>query len=83
MWYLCLFKGLLTGGRLWVTEKLFAFPKKEMLYSWDRGMSKDELKRNENYFSKTSPFLINKAIESVIGEPKNIKTLRSGGILTT
>ena len=39
------------------------------------------IKRNENDFSKTSPFLIQKAIESIIGEPKNIKKLRSGELL--
>ena len=39
------------------------------------------IKRNDGDFSKTSPFLIQKAIQSIIGEPKNIKKLRSGELL--
>ena len=38
------------------------------------------IKRNGD-FSKTSPFLIQKAIQSTVGEPKNIKKLRSGELL--
>ena len=39
------------------------------------------MKRNEGDFSKTSPFLIQKAIQSIIGETKKIKKLRSGELL--
>ena len=140
MWHSCLFIGLSVGGCLWVAEKPFALPNKEMGYLWDRGnpqpflsfsimetntentsnapgsslvnakktrittwadrveefssnlneknaFSNDDgarffiIKRNENDFSKTSPFLIQKAIESIVGEPRNIKKLRSGELL--
>ena len=50
-------------------------------FSDDDGARFFIFKRNENDFSKTSPFLINKAIDSVVGEPKNIKKLRSGELL--
>ena len=39
------------------------------------------IKKNEGDFSKTSPFLIQKAIQSIVGEAKNIKKLRSGELL--
>ena len=39
------------------------------------------IKRSEGDFSKTSPFLIQKAIESVVGTAKTIKKLRSGELL--
>ena len=39
------------------------------------------IKRNEGDFNKTSPFLIQKAIQSIVGEPKNIKNLQSGELL--
>ena len=40
------------------------------------------IKRKEGDFSKTSPFLIEKAIQSVVGNAKSIKKLRSGELLT-
>ena len=39
------------------------------------------IKRNDGGFNKTSPFLIQKSILSIIGEPKVIKKLRSGELL--
>ena len=39
------------------------------------------IKRSDSDFSKTSPFLIQKSIQSIVGEPKNIKKLRSGELL--
>ena len=39
------------------------------------------IKRKEGDFSKTSPFLIQKAIQSVVGEAKSLKKLRSGELL--
>ena len=39
------------------------------------------IKRIENDFTKTSPFFIQKAIESIVGEPKNIRKLRSRDLL--
>ena len=39
------------------------------------------IKRNDGDFSRTSPFLIQKAIQSIVGEPKNIKKLRTGELL--
>ena len=39
------------------------------------------IKRNDGDFLKTSPFLIQKAIQSIVGEPKNIKKLCSGELL--
>ena len=122
MWHSCLFEGLSAGGCLWVAEKPFALPNKEMGYLWVKGnphlifslsimVTKEEnmnnapgsslndndassnkkswadrvqefssnletnntfceddgarffvIKRSEGDFSKTSPFLIQKAI---------------------
>ena len=39
------------------------------------------IKRSEGDFSKTSPFLIEKAINSIVGNSKSIKKLRSGELL--
>ena len=39
------------------------------------------IKRNENDFSKASPFLVHKAIDFIVGEAKNIKKLWSGELL--
>ena len=39
------------------------------------------IKRNEGDFCKTSPFLIEKAIQSAVGCIKSIKKLRSGELL--
>ena len=50
-------------------------------FSSDDGARFFIIKRNENDFSRTSPFLIQKAIESIIGEPRNIRKLRSGELL--
>ena len=134
MWHSCLFDGLSADRCLWVAEKPFALPNKEMGYLWDRGnpqpfysfslmetiientsnapgsslinakksritrwanrveefssnlneknaFSNDDgarffiNKRNENDFSKTSPFLIQKTIDSIVGKPRNIRKL--------
>ena len=39
------------------------------------------IKRNDGSFEKTSPFLIQKCMQSYVGEVKNIKKVRSGDIL--
>ena len=50
-------------------------------FSHDDGAYFFIIKRNEDDFSKTSPFLINKAFESVIDEPKNIKKTKNWRII--
>ena len=42
-------------------------------FSSDDGPCFFIIKRNENDFTKMSPFLIQKALKSIVGEPKNIK----------
>ena len=50
-------------------------------FSDDDGNRFFVIKRNEGDFSKTSPFLIEKAMQSAVGNVKSIKKLRSGELL--
>ena len=50
-------------------------------FTYDDGARFFVIKRKDGDFSKTSPFFIQKCIQSVVGDPKNIKKLRSGELL--